>query len=139
MAIVEKLKATPVNDMFATGGYIRKDGWGSANHLQEFRYLAWEEPLADCIEKHGAPEAPPQAEKKLGGGSVPRTPAVGAKPVCIVQHYVLASAGKDGVFQASDLRDYLSAETTSFDSDIVIRDGKFLRQPSGKQHSGPPD
>ena len=118
---------------------IRKDGWGSANHLQEFRYLAWEETLTDCPEKHGAPEVPPQAEKKSGGGSVPRTPAVGAKPACIVQHYVIASAGKDGVFQASDLRDYQSAETTSFDSDIVIRDGKFLRQPIGKQHSGRPD
>ena len=118
---------------------IRKDGWSSASHLQEFRYIAWEESFADCPEKRNAPAVSPQAEKKSGVGSVPRAPAVALKPACIVQHYLIASAGKDGIFQVNDLRGYQPAETTSFDSDIVLRDGKFLRQPTGKQHDGPPD
>jgi type II secretory pathway pseudopilin PulG len=113
---------------------IRKDGWSSAEHLQEFRYVAWEGDPKGCGAAGSAPgDAPAGATDKDGG--VPAEPP--AESVCGPQHYVLVSAGKDGKFQVADPRDYQEGHTTSFDSDIVIKDSQFLREPTGKQSYGP--
>jgi general secretion pathway protein G len=50
--------------------------------------------------------------------------------------YVIASAGRDGVFTESSLRDYNAqpVSTTDYDADIVVMNGEFLRAP---QAAGP--
>lgn len=45
--------------------------------------------------------------------------------------FVLASSGKDGRFEAVELRGYAPGATTYFDCDIVYVDNGFLRYPSG--------
>jgi general secretion pathway protein G len=51
--------------------------------------------------------------------------------------YVLASAGKDGVFSNNELSEYVASPpgaTTHFDCDIVFSNGNFLEYPEGVQH-----
>jgi general secretion pathway protein G len=45
--------------------------------------------------------------------------------------FLLASAGRDGVYEHDDLTDYQPGvfEPTDYDADIVYRDGEFLRRP----------
>lgn len=49
----------------------------------------------------------------------------------ICDAYVIASAGRDGVFTESDLRAYdkQPVSTTDYDADLVIMDGEFVRAP----------
>ena len=46
----------------------------------------------------------------------------------VQQHYVIASAGKDGATVA-----FVGGETTDFNADIVFVDGQFLQYPAGAQ------
>jgi type II secretion system protein G len=46
------------------------------------------------------------------------------------QDYVIASAGKNGAFDGLST----TAETTSFNDDIIFCDGQFLQYPAGAQH-----
>ncbi|HEV8661344.1 MAG TPA: type II secretion system protein GspG [Thermoanaerobaculia bacterium] len=50
--------------------------------------------------------------------------------------YAIGSAGKDGVFERNDLKEYLdgSRATTNFNSDIVFANGSFVQYPEGVQH-----
>jgi type II secretory pathway pseudopilin PulG len=43
--------------------------------------------------------------------------------------YAIGSAGKDGVWEKINLRDYTPANGQSFDSDIVMFSGEFVQQP----------
>jgi len=58
----------------------------------------------------------------------------GCDPAGQCDHYTLASAGKDGVFENDDLTAYHRGSTTNFDCDIVYRDGEFVQDPEGVQH-----
>jgi hypothetical protein len=49
------------------------------------------------------------------------------------QHYVLASAGRDGKWEQVNIRQYVSHVTASLDDDLVISDGNFLRHPSAME------
>jgi type II secretion system protein G len=46
------------------------------------------------------------------------------------QHYVIASAGKNGVFDGLITT---AAETTNFNDDIIFVDGQFINYPAGAQ------
>ena len=46
------------------------------------------------------------------------------------QHYVIASAGKNGSFDGLITT---NAETTNFNNDIIFADGQFLNYPAGAQ------
>ena len=51
--------------------------------------------------------------------------------------YVLGSAGKDGLFEQSDLGAYLGSPrgaTTNFDCDLIYANGDFIEYPEGVQH-----
>lgn len=51
--------------------------------------------------------------------------------------YVLASAGKDGIFTHNELTAYLgegSSGTVNFDCDLVFANGNFVQYPEGVQH-----
>jgi type II secretory pathway pseudopilin PulG len=50
------------------------------------------------------------------------------------QHYLLASAGKDGALERDDLFAYPHASTSNFDCDIVYGDGEFVQYPETVQH-----
>ncbi len=43
-----------------------------------------------------------------------------------LDHYVLASAGRDGVWEKASLRDYIPRTAVSYDNDIVLMDGQFI-------------
>jgi type II secretory pathway pseudopilin PulG len=45
--------------------------------------------------------------------------------------YVIASAGKDGVFSESPLEAYKPARTIEFNADLVMRDGEWIVAPEG--------
>lgn len=45
--------------------------------------------------------------------------------------FALASAGADGKFELESLQSYAPGGTSSFDDDLVIVDGKFVRYPEG--------
>ncbi len=113
---------------------IRRDGWGSEKHPQEFRYMAWEGEPAGCTVLERPVSEPPAVTADKGeatpGAAAPQT-------ACGPQHYVIVSAGKDGIFQQNDPRNYPPGDTTSFNSDIVMKDGQFIRAPTGKQSNGP--
>ncbi len=47
--------------------------------------------------------------------------------------YFLGSAGRDGKWEESNLSNYSSGATTSFDCDVVYSDGEFIRYPEGAQ------
>ena len=49
------------------------------------------------------------------------------------EHYAIASAGADKVFEHDSLQDYAAATTSDFDSDVVLSDGRFLQYPEGVQ------
>lgn len=44
-------------------------------------------------------------------------------------HYAIASAGKDGLFQHDSLREYSSGAVTDFDCDLVFANGVFVTHP----------
>jgi type II secretory pathway pseudopilin PulG len=51
--------------------------------------------------------------------------------------YVLGSAGKDGMFEHSNLREYVDSPTgatTSFNADVIFAIGSFIQYPEGAQH-----
>ena len=102
---------------------IRHDGWSTRQKPGDFAYLAWEETSADC-------KNPPSAPKPPGMSS----PAL-KNPRCEPhREFILASAGKDGVYEHRDLREYQRRDTCTYNNDIVIRDGEFIQSPLGKQH-----
>ncbi len=45
------------------------------------------------------------------------------------QHYVLASAGRDGKWEQVNIRQYAPRATATLDDDLVISDNRLLRQP----------
>lgn len=45
--------------------------------------------------------------------------------------YVIASPGKDGVYEKESLRDYSEQSTSNFDCDIVFARGSFVQYPEG--------
>lgn len=47
--------------------------------------------------------------------------------------FAIASAGRDGSWEHEDLRQYAEGATTSFNSDIVFANGKFVQYPEGFQ------
>ncbi|HEV7241964.1 MAG TPA: type II secretion system protein GspG [Thermoanaerobaculia bacterium] len=50
------------------------------------------------------------------------------------EHYALASAGADKLFEHESLQDYApGTQTSNFDSDVVLSDGRFLQYPEGVQ------
>ena len=115
---------------------IRKDGWSTTEHPQEFRYLAWEGDPKGCPAAGSAPAETPPAVTDKGDAPPAETPPEAA---CGPVHYVIASAGKDGRFEHEDLREYHQRDTGSFNNDIVIGDGRFIQAPNGKQSNGPAD
>lgn len=50
--------------------------------------------------------------------------------------YVIASAGKDGVFSEKLFEAYKPARTIDFNADIVMRDGEWIVAPEGLQRQG---
>ena len=115
---------------------FRKDNWSTTERPQEFRYLAWEGDPKGCPAAGSAPAGPPPAVTDKGDAPPAETPPASE---CGPQHYVIASAGKDGRFEHEDLREYGQRETGSFNNDIVIGDGQFIQMPSGKQSNSPAD
>lgn len=49
------------------------------------------------------------------------------------EHYAIASAGADKVFEHESLQDYAGTQTSDWDSDVVLSDGRFLQYPEGVQ------
>ncbi|HEX9943259.1 MAG TPA: type II secretion system protein GspG [Thermoanaerobaculia bacterium] len=56
------------------------------------------------------------------------------------EHFRIASAGRDGVFESADLSQYGEGtfEVTDYDRDIVAGDGFFLQYPKSASPPGPP-
>jgi type II secretory pathway pseudopilin PulG len=53
-------------------------------------------------------------------------------PTGACEHYAIASAGADKVFEQDSLQNYApDTQTTNFNSDLVLSDGKFLQRPEG--------
>jgi len=50
-------------------------------------------------------------------------------------NYWIISAGKDGVFETDTPQEYGSAVTRNFDTDLVIRNGEWLRGESRRAHA----
>jgi type II secretory pathway pseudopilin PulG len=49
------------------------------------------------------------------------------------QFYFVASPGKDGLWQRTQLTEYAPGGTTSFDADIIFSNGVFVQYPEGAQ------
>ena len=51
--------------------------------------------------------------------------------------YAIGSGGRDGAFRRDDLKTYTGAEASSnFNDDIVLRNGRFTRYPTGAGNAG---
>lgn len=103
---------------------IRHDGWSTYVKPRDLTYLAWDGTPAGCkitVYKNNA---------------VPPIPGSKEDP-CGPRHYLIASPGKDGRFEHDDLRNVPERDTSSYNNDIVLRDGLFIEAPSGKQSNAP--
>lgn len=114
----------------------RTDGWSSETRPREFRYAVWPGDPSECPAAGAGGRVPPVAAEGPASAATAPHPAS-----CEIIHYVIASAGRDGKFMVNDPRHYPSeqVDTGNYNSDIVIRDGQFLRAPLGKQSNGPAD
>ncbi|OGF65017.1 MAG: hypothetical protein A2Y62_14425 [Candidatus Fischerbacteria bacterium RBG_13_37_8] len=53
-------------------------------------------------------------------------------------NYIIASAGKDGVWEENDMKEYTEKVTCSFRNDIVLKNNVLIQQPQGPQMEADP-
>jgi len=76
--------------------------------------------------------------QELTGENLPRVDPWGTPyryecwPAGACTSYALGSAGADQTFEQESLQSYAPRGTSSFDDDLVMADGKFVRHPEGR-------
>lgn len=119
----------------------QRDGWWTNLYPQILMYDYWGGTPNGCqanAMKGAAPNGAPAEElagpiKKFMREALPQNDL--SNEGCGPRHYSLASAAKDGKFEHLSFFEYRKRETHSYNSDIVLVDGKFIQMPGGKQNS----
>lgn len=85
----------------------------------------------DALEPLLVPKYIPRLPKNDGWGTPMKYGCLEEADPC--RTYVIASAGKDKLFEHQSLGEYTPGPTTRFDRDIVFSNGNFLQYPEGLQ------